>query len=356
MYEIPKNLNKYEDEFIPFVRWNFRQFIYFLALLGSIAAIAHFLKAGVIIKLSILIPYSVISVVLIHLKFDEKFASWLNQKRSMHNVGYYDSRMDKFIPICSIQDNTVYLKNGTLLAIVEIKPIDFSILADDQKDSVLFNYRAFLKSLEFPLQLCCRSAEVNLTEWLSNLKKIVLKNNNNPTALERIDSLTKWIEREITETSTRNRLFYVIVPYYDFSEQKSIADSAKEIIFMLLGKQIIFTGKRKAHYEKSIKELNNRVEDVIEKIAKLGVKAKRMNSNKLLSLYTTYFTDMFEIDTSYLSPVMWLNGKDDSFEKFAVRKAFDIINNNSPNKMPADGLNIEEIELVKEISKSEAAP
>ena len=54
MYEIPKNLNKYEDEFIPFVKWNFRQFVYFLALLGSIAAIYHFLKAGIVIKLIIL--------------------------------------------------------------------------------------------------------------------------------------------------------------------------------------------------------------------------------------------------------------------------------------------------------------
>src|SRR3989338_8044918 len=206
MYEIPKNLNKYEDEFIPFVKWNFRQFIYFLILLGSISAIYHFVKIGIILKLTILMPLSLIILVLIHIKFDEKLASWLNQKTSLHNIGYYDSKMDKFIPIASIKDNTIYLKNGILLAIIEVKPIDFSILGDAEKEDVLSNYRAFLRSLDFPLQMCCRSADVNSTEWLSNLKSTVAKNNNNPAALERIESLTKWIEKEIAESSTRNRL------------------------------------------------------------------------------------------------------------------------------------------------------
>ncbi len=354
MYEIPKNLNKYEDEFIPFVKWNFRQFIYFLILLGSIAAIYHFVKVSIVIKLSILIPFSIISVMLIHLRFDEKLSAWLNQKTSLHNVGYYDSRMDKFIPIASIQDNTVYLKNGTLLAIIEIKPIDFLILADDQKESVLFNYRGFLKSLDFPLQICCRSADVNLTEWLSNMKKITVQNSHNPIALERVDALTKWIEKEITETNTRNRLFYIIVPYHDFSEQTSFYDATKELILMLLGKQVIFSGKRKVHYEQSLKEVSNRVDDVIEKITKLGVKAKRMNSNKLLSLYTTYFTDMFEIDASYLSPVMWFKGKNKSFDKYVFKKIFDIVNENPINDKVPDDLNIDEIDLYNEVIKKEA--
>lgn len=355
MYEIPKNLNKYEDEFIPFVKWNFRQFIYFLILMGSIAAIYHLVKVGIAIKLTILVPFSAISVMLIHLRFDEKLSAWLNQKTSLHNVGYYDSGMDKFIPIASVQDNTVYLKDGTLLAIIEVKPIDFSILADDEKESVLFNYRGFLKSLDFPLQICCRSADVNLTIWLSNLKKMVLAGNHNPTALERIDSLTKWIEREITETNTRNRLFYIIVPYHDFSEQKSFVDSTKELFLMLLGRQVVFTGKRKIHYEKSLKELSNRGEDVIEKITKLGVKAKRMNSNKLLSLYTTYFTDMFEIDTSYLTPVMWYKGTNDSFDKFVFKKVFDAVNENESRHHIPENLNIDEHDLHNEIVKKEAA-
>ena len=178
MYEIPKNLNKYEDEFIPFIKWNFRQFIYFLVLLGSVAGIYHFLPVNLIIKLSIIMPLSVICLTLIHMKFDDKLISWLNLKTSLHDIGYYDPKMDKFMPISSIKNNTVYLKNGILLAIIEVKPIDFTILGDAEKESLLYNYRAFLRSLDFPLQMCCRSADVNLTDWLSNLKNIVVENNN----------------------------------------------------------------------------------------------------------------------------------------------------------------------------------
>lgn len=358
MYEIPKNLNKYEDEFVPFIKWNFRQFIYFLILLGSIAATYQFVKVNLVLKLCIIIPLGVISLVLIHIKFDEKMGSWLNLKSSLHNIGYYDPRMDKFIPISSIKDNTVYLKNGILLAIIQVKPIDFSILGDSEKEDVLYNYRAFLRSLDFPLQVCCRSAEVNLTEWLSNLNKIVVENNNNSTALERIEALTKWIEKEISESSTRDRLFYIIVPYRDFSEQKSFIDSMKELFFYLLGKEVIFSGKRKAQYEKSLNELRNRVEDVVEKITKTGVKAKRMNSNQLLSLYTTYFTDLFEIDTSYLSPVMWFKSSTDKslFKKFVMKKVYEKVTEydpEKPNPKLLDDLNIDEIGLFNSIINTE---
>ncbi len=351
MYEIPKNLNKYEDEFIPFVKWNFRQFIYFLILLGILAAIYHFANVNLIVKLSIIIPLSVFSLVLIHIRSDEKLISWLNLKSSLRNIGYYDPKMDKFIPIESIKDDAVYLKNGILLSIIEVKPINFEILGDDEKEDVLSNYRAFLRSLDFPLQICCRSAEVNLSEWLLNLKKIVAENNNNPTALERIESLTKWIDKEISESNTRNRLFYIIIQYRDFSQQKSFPDSMKELFFALLGKEVIFSGKRKAEFEKSLKELSNRVEDVTEKIEKIGVKANRMNSNKLLSLYTTYFTDMFEIDTSYLSPVMWSkSAQKDLFKKFIMKKVFDKVNKHNPNKRKLpDDLNIDEIDLFNSI-------
>ena len=355
MYEIPKNLNKYQDEFIPFVKWNFRQFIYFLALLGTIASMYHFIPANIVIKLIIIAPISVIVLILIHIKFDEKFISWFNLKSSLSNVGYYDPRMEKFIPVSSIKDNTIYLKNGILLAIIEVKPIDFSILGDSEKEDVLANYRAFLSSLDYPLQICCRSSEVNLAEWLSNLKSIVVKGNNNPVALERIESLTKWIDKEIAESGTRNRLFYIIVPYKDFSEQKRFSDSMKELFFNLLGKEVEFTGKRKKEYEKSLNELDDRVNDVISKITKTGVKAKRMNSNMLLSLYTSYFTDLFEIDTSYLSPVMWLKGADnkDAFKKFTMRKVYDKLTAYDSKKKDAMAdLNVEEIDLFNSLLKS----
>ena len=358
MYEIPKNLNKYEDEFIPFVKWNFRQFIYFLIVLGSASAIYHFVKVSLVIKLCIIIPIGVISLVLIHIKFDEKLGSWLNLKGSLRDIGYYDPRMEKFIPISSIKDDSVYLKNGILLTVIQVKPIDFSILGDSEKEDVLYNYRAFLRSLDFPLQVCCRSAEVNLTEWLSNLNKTVVENNNSSAALERIESLTKWIEKEISESSTRNRLFYIIVPFRDFSEQKSFLDSMKELFFYLLGREVIFSGKRKEQYEKSLNELSSRVEDVIEKITRTEVKAERMNSNQLLSLYTTYFTDLFELDTSYLSPVMWLKPANDKdlFKKFVMKKVYEKVTEYDPKKPDPrllDGLNIDEIDLFNSIIESE---
>ncbi|MCK5283609.1 MAG: hypothetical protein KAK00_09475 [Nanoarchaeota archaeon] len=65
--------------FTNIVKWNFRQFIYFLVLLGTIAAMYHFTPVNIVIKLIVIVPISVIVLILIHIKLDEKFTS--RQKR-----------------------------------------------------------------------------------------------------------------------------------------------------------------------------------------------------------------------------------------------------------------------------------
>jgi type IV secretory pathway VirB4 component len=42
--------------------------------------------------------------------------------------------MNRFVEVNYIKDNTVFLKNGMLLAIIKIKPIDFGILSSNQQD------------------------------------------------------------------------------------------------------------------------------------------------------------------------------------------------------------------------------
>ncbi|MBI2138793.1 PrgI family protein [Candidatus Woesearchaeota archaeon] len=350
MYEIPKNLNKYEDEFIPFVRWNFRQFVYFLLLIGISAVAYQSIPLSPMLKLSALLPLGAIGLVLIHVRADEKLISRLNLRASLRNVGYYDSKMEKLIPIHSIHENAIYLKNGIMLAILEVKPIDFSMLGDDEKESVLHNYRGFLKALDFPLQVCCRSAEVNLSTWLLNLRKLAGENSSRTHSDARINALSVWIEQEIKSSGTRNRLFYIIVPFRDFSEQKSLANSIRELLFYLAGKELVLSGKRKVEFAKSLRALSGRVEDIGEMIAKTGVKARRLNSNELLSLYANYFTDLFEIDVSYLSPVMWSkNTSEEKFQKFARAKVFDFLNDGLDGSL----LNGEELELASKISSGE---
>jgi len=126
----------------------------------------------------------------------------------------------------------------------------------------------------------------------------------------------------LNKQKTRNRLFYIIIPYTDFSQTKSFGDSLKEFLAMLVGKELVLGGKRKEAYEKSLRILAARTEDITEKIEKTGIEAKRLKSNQLLSLYTTYFSDMFEINSSYLSPVMWLKSRKQNteYKKFVDEK------------------------------------
>ena len=354
MYEIPKNLNKYEDEFIPFLRWNFRQFFFSLVLLAIVLGLYHFLPLSIIVKLPLIVIISLAGGLLIHAKADQKLISWANYKSSLPNVGYYVKKMEEFIPSVSIKDDAIFMKDGVVLAAIEVKPIDFSRLGTDEKEDALYHYRAFLRSLDKPLQIYCRSAEVNLKPWLANLKRLASENSKSQVSLERIEHLSNWIQDEITASNTRDRVFHIIVAYRDYNARMSLSDAVKEMLYMLAGKEPSHLNKRKIENEKSLKELSNISEDIIEKLEKTGVSAKRMTSDKLLSLNASIFTDLCEIKTSYLSPISCLTSAEklSAFAEFSMKKVHEKLNDADQSHF--SGLNIDEIDLCNAIKQSAA--
>ncbi|MEM3127106.1 MAG: hypothetical protein QW331_03505 [Candidatus Woesearchaeota archaeon] len=282
MYEIPKNLNKYSEEFVPFVKWNLKQFIYGMSFF--IIDFLFFVKVNMnnTTKLIILAIAVLLQFIFVHKNLDQYLFSYFNYFRSSRKVGYYDKKMENFIDIKEIEKNVVFLKDGTILAIIKIQPIDFSILGTNEQQELLQRYRSFLRSLDFPCQICCRSAEVSLNNWISNLEKMTRKNKNRNYS--RYKAFESWINKEIADQKVKTRLFYLVIPYKPSKSKFSFSKKQND----------------------DLKEIERMADDAIEKLEISGVKAKRMKDDELLSLFTTYFTDIGEIKMSAISPVSWL--------------------------------------------------
>jgi len=280
LYEIPKNLNRYSEEFVPVLKWNLRQSVY--------GAVAFFLCFGLFLKLPEAKPMLKLSLplisfvflgILIHLKVDEKLLSWMNLMLSLRNVGYSDSRMDKFVPIKQIKNDIVYTSDEKCLAILKTKPIDFSLLSEDEQLEVISSYQYFLRSLDFPCQISCRSVEVNLNKWYTNVIESADKTGNK----ERMKHMIEWMKKNIEDNKTRTRIFYIVIPYERNKKDKEAAE---------------------------ITILNERSKDIIKRLDNCDLKTFRMGTDELLSLYSSYFTDLSEMNMTLLSPVTWLKKVD----------------------------------------------
>ena len=297
-YKIPKNLTKYSELFI----WGlgFKQFGY--ATATALALLFVFLKIEGLqlwVKIMIAIPVFLIGMLFVYGKIDEKWASDHNLKTSLRNVGYYDPKIDSFIAIKSINDRTVFLKSGKMLGILKAQPINFAILSKEQQEYVLNVYRNWLRSLDYEVQITCRSVDLDMDKWLTSLSKKEEVNQDK----ERFNSFREWIKGFVEEKKVRNRVFYITVPLVaTIKTDKSFWKSLKSL---LLGTSTSVIDRNNPSYKKALRELNDRIKNCIEALAPSGVEVKRLGNNELLGLYSSYFTNMPGGGKSYLTPVMW---------------------------------------------------
>jgi len=295
-YKIPKNLAKYSETFL----WGltFKQFFYLGA--GAFLIYSIFFKLSILLLFKIVLTLLVLTGVfsLIVLKIDDKLLKLLQLNSSLRKVGYYDPKIDSFIPIREIVDDVVILKSNRLLAVLEVKPIDFDILSIEQQDYVLNVYNNWLNSLDFEVQITSRSIDLDMSAWLSNMKKMVLKTN-----ASNFKSFEKWIEEYTTKNKVRNRIFYIIIPLKsDFKSGENIFKSMINSFLAIPQKTI---DREDETYKKALDDLNSRVLSSIDTLQPSNLKLKRLDTNNLLNLYSSYFTNNSGNERSYLTPVMW---------------------------------------------------
>lgn len=296
-YQIPKNLTRYSELFI----WglSFKQFGYAAGTVLALLFLFMEFSLALWVKILIAVPVFLLGVMLVYGKVDEKWMSEHNLRKSLKNTGYYDSRIDSFIAIKEISDNTVFLKSGKMLAILKAQPINFSILGEEQQNYVLNVYRNWLRSLDYEVQITCRSVDLDMGNWLSQLsKKEYIKKDK-----ERFNSFRDWITEFVETRKVRNRVFYITVPLTAaIKKEKSFWSSLKSLA---AGKSSAALDRKDQSYQKALRELSDRANNCISALAPSGVIVKRLDNNELLGLYSSYFTNMPGGGKSYLTPVMW---------------------------------------------------
>ena len=116
-----------------------------------------------------------------------------------------------WIPIEKIFNNGIIkLKNKKYIKIIKIKPINFSLKSNLEKEAILNSYKIFLKTCNFDIQILIQSSKEDLNKNIENIKNNLKK--------EKKDFLNKIAEdyfnfiqnfNSIKNSSSKN--FYIII-------------------------------------------------------------------------------------------------------------------------------------------------
>ena len=139
----------------------------------------------------------------------------------------------EWIPIEKIFENGIFrLKNKKYIKIIKVKPINFNLKSNLEKEAILNSYKIFLKTCNFDIQILIQSSKENLNKNFENIQKNLKKENKNyldEIANDYFEFIQKY--NSIKNSSTKN--FYIIISSKNIDLEENIFQSLNEKYFKI---------------------------------------------------------------------------------------------------------------------------
>jgi len=193
------------------------------------------------------------------------------------------SASQEFVNIKEIKDSVVVRKDGGLFVVMLASSINFSLKSLEEQHAILQQFRSFLNSLEFSLQICVQSRRLNIKPYLELMHKMEDKQDNNLMRTQLLEYI-EFIDTFTKEVDVMSKNFFVVIPYSPVKVNltKNIAK-----IFKKKDKNLIRNSE--SIFKEHKIQLEQRIAIVSEGLSRVGVRTVTLNKDSLVELfYHTY--------------------------------------------------------------------
>ncbi len=192
------------------------------------------------------------------------------------------------IEIKEIKNDTIYLKDGGLCKILMVNSINFDLKSEIEQDLILENFKNFLNSLDFPIQILIHSRKTNIENYINLLKKRILEETNELLKIQ-IEDYINFITDFVKENDIVSKKFFLVIRY-----DPTIIES----------KSFIFFKKQKKSEEtdltdqQKLEQLEERVITIKSGLDQIGLNYYELDNESLIELlYNIYNPEI--IDKKY---------------------------------------------------------
>jgi Fe2+ transport system protein B len=188
----------------------------------------------------------------------------------------------RYVPIAEIRNDTVILKTGGLRAVMDVEALNFNLKSETEQQGIIAGYQAFINTLSFPVQVVIRSRKVNIDPYISQIRDIARKQENDLLRDQTI-AYANFIEKIVDVADIMTKKFYIIIPLDDSQEKKSALSN----FFKWLGlddteaKAI----QRYRDFVQKHSKLKDRINLVESGLNNIGLITKRLTTGQLIELY-----------------------------------------------------------------------
>lgn len=188
----------------------------------------------------------------------------------------------QLVEVADIRDNVVFLKNGSLRAVIEVSATNFELKSEAEQTAILQNFQNFLNSIDFPLQIAINSRKLDIGDYL---KLVDAATNALANELLKIQAgeYSKFVKELAELANIMTKKFYIVVPFYVF-ETPSKTGLLKSLTSIFKPSTAIkqITDEQFQTYQG---QLLQRVELTLDSLIGIGVKAKILERDALMKIY-----------------------------------------------------------------------
>ena len=162
----------------------------------------------------------------------------------------------QWIPIESFdKEGYIKLKNGKIIKIIKVEPINYNLKSELEKKSILNSYKIFLKTCNFNIQILIQSNKQDLSSHIKQIEKNIHKKEN-----EKIKELGKnyidYIKNLNSSKKSSSKNFYLIIS----NKLKNVDSYNKETITADLKEKYLKIKECLSRCGNTVIEINNKKE------------------------------------------------------------------------------------------------
>ena len=204
---------------------------------------------------------------------------------------------ETMLPISEIKNGIVILKDGWLRSIIKVEWLNLDLKNYDEQQVILEQYKRFLNWLAFPIQILVRNTYLDLTEYLSYLKKN-LKEIDNPALKNQGQSYVsflEWIDNQQWLIYVKE--FYVVIPYYwDEKDAEQVNKSRWDKFLNILNAKddVEMIVERYRTFIKNEQNIQTRENVLISGLNDLWMSAERLDTAGVVSLLFRMYNPLLD--------------------------------------------------------------
>ena len=113
-----------------------------------------------------------------------------------------------WFPIKEIRGGIIETKDKEYLKIVEVLPINFELKSSFEKESIIYQYKTFLKTCNFDMQILVQSKKNDLDGHIESILAI-MEDKESKTLKELVDKYIKNVKEKTIQTTITRRFFII---------------------------------------------------------------------------------------------------------------------------------------------------